>query len=64
MRPLELLLVLVNLLAAQICHAGFARYEHEPALPLACLASVLMQRCQLALPLNQPHLLIVRRIDE
>jgi hypothetical protein len=44
-------------------YAGLARNKHEPALPLACLVGVLMQRGQLALPLDQPHSLIVPRID-
>jgi hypothetical protein len=44
-------------------YAGLARNKHEPALPLTCLKRVLMQRGQLALPFDQPHSLIVPRID-
>jgi hypothetical protein len=49
--------------AGPFAYASFAGDEHESALPLAGLARVLIQRGQLALPLDQPHSLIVRRID-
>ena len=62
--PARLIHLLSKLLQRHgFTYPGLARNQHESALPLASLARVLMQRGQLAFPLDQPHPLILRRVD-